>query len=500
MSFKTKMLILWNICLLCPNLALVAMDKFDDWYSVDCSNSISVEEAFYQKKRSEITKATIEGLIGLRTNAALKMPRVGMCCSGGGVRAQVATLGFLSGAETIGLLDAVSDLATLSGSTWAIIPWILHRMPPIEYSHIVKKQLQFDFWDVKNLTGNSEPHGFMICKIIHALMNYKFSIKALWGNLIARRLLNDLEDSSLKQLTFADIRKILDEKNAYPFPIFTTLIAETQPNYEGLEVTPYTAYSSYLSAEILTESLGSTFVNGTCKEPLPEKPLSFYMGMFGSAYAASLTDAIKSVSQDLCDRLNEEDAFIQDVQPLMARLLEKFNTPTFRISPAKVPNFTYKMQPNKMHKIQNLHLLDYGINFNLPIFPFLRKERRPDILIICDASSDASDCDFTQLKNAQAFAKQQKAKFPSLTKFKNITPNLKIFYEYDPTVPLVIYVANQTEASTLDMNYDEEQFDSIYRPMVETITKNKYAIIEAIKFKTSQINQQLIPNRFDALA
>ena len=221
--------------------------------------------------------------------------------------------------------------------------------------------------------------------------------------------------------------------------------------------------------------------------------------MFGSAYAASLTDAIKSVSQDLCDRLNVEDILIQDVQPIVKRLLDKIHTPTFRISPVKVPNFTYKMQLNKMHRIQNLHLLDYGINFNLPFFPFLREERKPDILIICDASSDASDCDFTQLKNAQAFAKQQKAKFPSLTKFKNITSNLKIFYEYDPTVPLVIYVANQTEASTLDMTYDEKQFDSIYLPMVETITKSKTAIIKAIEFKAAQINQQPISKSFDAL-
>jgi hypothetical protein len=194
-----------------------------------------------------------------------------------------------------------------------------------------------------------------------------------------------------------------------------------------------------------------------------------------------------------------EDTLIQDIRPEVIKFLQKIHTPDFRISPAEIPNFTYKMQQNRMHKTPHLHLLDYGINFNLPIFPFLREERKPDILIICDASSDASDCDFTQLKNAQVFAKKQKANFPSLTKFKNITQNLKIFYEDDATVPLVIYVANQTNVSTLDMNYDKKQFDSIYLPMVETITKNKNAIIEAIKFKTSQINQQLIPNSFDEL-
>src|SRR5690606_34383497 len=50
-------------------------------------------------------------------------PRIHVCASGGGYRAMVATLGALIGMEEPGLLDCVSTIAGLSGSTWAMASW-----------------------------------------------------------------------------------------------------------------------------------------------------------------------------------------------------------------------------------------------------------------------------------------------------------------------------------------------------------------------------------------
>lgn len=480
---------------------------------INVSKLLDPKEARYQERHMPLANNALKNLMDLPEGLNIKMPKVDMCFSGGGVRAQTATLGFLAGAQITGLLQTISSIATLSGSAWAVIPWILHQMPPLEYSELVKRQLQEDFWDVKNI--HTYKTQTMMNRIQTAITNnvkarigievipalHKFGFSELWGHLIARRLIYDLETPLNRALTFKDIRKILHSNSSYPFPIFTTLIAETGPRYEGFEITPYMGYSKHLRAGIPIKHLGGTFEYGLCTRDMYEKPLSFYMGIIGSAYTASPADALIHLLRDLSDTLEVEDTFIEHIQAKLEYFLGKINAFAPRNFDVKIPNIVYRMPGHNMYDKAAIHLLDYGIYFNLPIFPFTRKERIPDVLIIGDASSDAIDCDFTQLKNALIFAKNHNVRFPSLQKYKDVTKNVKIFYEDDPAIPLIIYIANTTKAFTLDMNYDEAQFDSIFQPMLESVVReeNKQAILDAIKFKTSQINRIEIPNNFAAL-
>lgn len=52
------------------------------------------------------------------------LPRVGLCMSGGGLRAMYSGLGFSIGMQEEGILDAVSYAAGLSGSTWFLMKWL----------------------------------------------------------------------------------------------------------------------------------------------------------------------------------------------------------------------------------------------------------------------------------------------------------------------------------------------------------------------------------------
>ena len=91
--------------------------------------------------------------------------------------------------------------------------------------------------------------------------------------------------------------------------------------------------------------------------------------------------------------------------------------------------------------------------------------------------------------------------FPSLKRFKETSKNLKIFYEDNPEIPIVIYIANLTKISMLDLTFNEAEFNSVYEPMYNALCEpeNRSAIIESIKFKTSQLNNHRISNNFMAL-
>ncbi|HJZ23598.1 MAG TPA: hypothetical protein VJ201_04030, partial [Candidatus Babeliales bacterium] len=89
---------------------------------VRVSKSIPVQEAAYIKQRKENARIALSKLL---KRDITKIPTIAVVASGGGMRATLATLGFLRGLEDIGLLDAVSYVSTLSGSTWLAATWMM---------------------------------------------------------------------------------------------------------------------------------------------------------------------------------------------------------------------------------------------------------------------------------------------------------------------------------------------------------------------------------------
>src|SRR5947207_917635 len=52
------------------------------------------------------------------------VPKISVVCSGGGYRAMLGSIGALSGLQATGLLDAITYVSALSGSTWAVGLWM----------------------------------------------------------------------------------------------------------------------------------------------------------------------------------------------------------------------------------------------------------------------------------------------------------------------------------------------------------------------------------------
>jgi phospholipase A2 len=58
------------------------------------------------------------------SDESLRMPTLGVAMSGGGSRAMVSAIGMLDGLKSNGLLDCMTYVSGLSGSTWAMSVWL----------------------------------------------------------------------------------------------------------------------------------------------------------------------------------------------------------------------------------------------------------------------------------------------------------------------------------------------------------------------------------------
>lgn len=109
------------------------------------STALSLEEKNYLITRDSIIKKEAEQLVG-RTISTNALPRIAVCLSGGGFRAMLGSIGFLSGLQQEHMLDLVSYISALSGSAWAVVPWIMTGLSLSEMNILLQKATRGDFY------------------------------------------------------------------------------------------------------------------------------------------------------------------------------------------------------------------------------------------------------------------------------------------------------------------------------------------------------------------
>lgn len=108
--------------------------------AVRVDSSLASQEINVINKRLVFNKAAQEKLLGVNLNDNQTL-KIAFCASGGGYRAMICTLGFLIGAQEIGLLDCTLYTSTLSGSTWAVGPWTQLQTDLTNLKNIISKNL-----------------------------------------------------------------------------------------------------------------------------------------------------------------------------------------------------------------------------------------------------------------------------------------------------------------------------------------------------------------------
>lgn len=252
------------------------------------------EKAAVHKRSSKV----LEGLKMLNIQAD-QAPVIAVLGSGGGLRAHIACLGVLSAMKGLGLLDAVTYLAGVSGSTWALSSFYTKNGNMQGMEEELKHRYEKNEWHFDE----------SLEKTIQASRRENYSLTDFWAYLVVSRQTRELHDSNLSSL------KKQVEEGVLPYPIFAAIDDDLQDDWREkkiqnswFEFTPHHAGYPALRAYVPITEFGSRFENGKLVRPEPERDLTFLRGLWGSALADIKEDKafIRDYFKDMCEKLKKK--------------------------------------------------------------------------------------------------------------------------------------------------------------------------------------------------
>ncbi|PNI29002.1 PLA2G4C isoform 4 [Pan troglodytes] len=227
------------------------------------------EKAAVERRRLHVLKA----LKKLRIEAD-EAPAVAVLGSGGGLRAHIACLGVLSEMKEQGLLDAVTYLAGVSGSTWAISSLYTNDGDMEALEADLKHRFTRQEWDLAK----------SLQKTIQAARSENYSLTDFWAYMVISKQTRELPESHL-----SNMKKPVEE-GTLPYPIFAAIDNDLQPSWQEarapetwFEFTPHHAGFPALGAFVSITHFGSKFKKGRLVRTHPERDLTFLRGLWGSA-------------------------------------------------------------------------------------------------------------------------------------------------------------------------------------------------------------------------
>ncbi|KAF2635561.1 FabD/lysophospholipase-like protein [Massarina eburnea CBS 473.64] len=410
--------------------------------SVRVSNDLCAEEEKFRDKRQLFTKSALARYLDIPEDKMhpADVPIIAMCGSGGGLRALVAGTSSYLSAQEQGLFDCVTYTAGVSGSCWL---QTLYYSNITERSHArlirhLKNRLGVHIafpLDALELLASAPTNKCLLSGLVEkakGIPDADFGIVDVYGVLLAARLLVPKGTLSVDADDFkvSKQRRYTDD-GSQPLPIYTAVrheipLAEQSDMkdpiaaeakalkeawFQWFEFTPYEFWCEELQAGIPTWALGRTFENGRTVWrdnglALPEVRVPMLMGIWGSAFCATLSHYYKEIRPavrglvgfaGLDSVISERDNDLRKVHP---------------INPAVIPNYALGMRdrlpptvPESIYESRNFQLMDAGMSNNLPIYPLLRPGRNVDILIAFDASADVKTDNW--LKVADGYARQR---------------------------------------------------------------------------------------------
>lgn len=413
---------------------------------VRIGDSLCPEETeFVQLRKKSTTRALARYLnIPERDVDPQDVPTIAICGSGGGLRALVAGASSYLSAQEAGLLDCATYTAGVSGSCW--LQTLYHSgVGAHDYGSIIKHLKKRIGTHIAyppaflELMTRSPTNKYLLSGTVEKLKGdpkADFGLVDVYGLLLGTRLMVPRDELGVDQedLKLSSQRKYLRD-GAYPMPIYTAVRheipieeekaqgkspekakqkAKERAWFQWVEFSPYEMWCETFGAGIPTWSIGRHFDNGRTRTRdngfgLPELRIPFLMGMWGSAFCATLAHYYKEV-RPLAIGLagfGGIDELMSEKNDEMARL--------HPIDPGAIPNYALGLQdrlpksvPKSVFKDKYLELMDAGMSNNLPIYPLLRKARDVDIIVCFDASADIEKENWIAV--VDDYAKQHKVK------------------------------------------------------------------------------------------
>ncbi|KAL9122771.1 MAG: hypothetical protein Q9187_000669 [Circinaria calcarea] len=399
--------------------------------NVRIGKDLCSEEKAFQALRKRYTTKALAKYLGLSEEDVdpEDVPTIAMCGSGGGLRALVAGTGSYLSAQEAGLFDCVTYTAGVSGSCWLQTLYnssVGGRSHDRVVEHLKRRigvHIAYPPTALGLLT-TAPTNKYLLSGYIERLKGdsaAEFGLVDIYGLLLAARLLVprfdlNVVDSDLKLSN----QRVYLEKGRNPLPIYTAVrheipldentsesemaqgaaseetkeIARKESWFQWFEFTPYEFWCEELEAGIPTWSVGRQFQAGHdiprgSGLGLPELRVPLLMGIWGSAFCATLSHYYKEIRP-----------FVKGLAGFggIDQLIEERDEDLIKVHPigaASIPNYALGLKdrlpstcPNSIFSSSHLQLMDAGMSNNLPIYPLLRPGREIDILIAFDASAD----------------------------------------------------------------------------------------------------------------
>ena len=401
------------------------------------------EKAFLRRRKTNLVPALARYLdLPEDEIDEADVPTIGMCGSGGGLRALVAGASSFYSTQRVGLFDCVTYTAGVSGSCW---------LQTLYFSSIAGQKFDTLLEHLKKRLGTHIAYPPVVLDLVTSAPTNKyllsgglekyqgqedanFGLVDIYGLLLGARLLVPRGELAVNDKDFKLSHQAEYLKDgAYPLPLYSAVRHEvpdenkqidggkqahdaaddirSKSYFQWFEFTPFELFCEELEAGIPTWSIGRPFRNGISQWrenglALPELRTPLLMGIWGSAFCATLYHFYNEVKPVLTG-LTGFDAIDKLVTQSSEELLALHPIP-----PPEIPNFLLGLQaslpancPKSIHSTPKLALMDAGMSNNLPIYPLLRPGRDVDVLIAFDASADVRKDNW--LRKADEYAEQR---------------------------------------------------------------------------------------------
>ncbi|KAJ5319872.1 hypothetical protein PENANT_c026G01985 [Penicillium antarcticum] len=414
---------------------------------VRVSGDLCDEEQVFRRHRQKRVVKALASYLGIAEEDIHPddVPVIAMCGSGGGLRALVAGTGSYLAAQEAGLWDCVTYTAGVSGSCWLQTLYhssIAHRDFNKLVDHLKNRLgVHIAFPPAAlNLLTTAPTNKYLLSGFVEKLKGdpgADFGLVDIYGLLLAARLLVPRGELGVSDRDFKlSHQRVNLMDGAHPLPIYTAVrheipVLDEENNkdekkptpeqlmkksrneawFQWFEFTPYEFFCEELNAGIPTWALGRHFKAGRSEAtseylPIPELRVPGLMGVWGSAFCATLSHYYKEI-RPLVKGLagfSGVDSLIQGKNSDLIRV--------HPIDPAGIPNYVMGMKdqlpdscPESIFRNDHLRLMDAGMSNNLPIYPLIRPGRDVDVIIAFDASADIKQENW--LSVVDGYAKQR---------------------------------------------------------------------------------------------
>lgn len=458
-------------------------------------NSLHPEEKAYLAKRKPKVKTALEKFLGHAIDDAA-VPTIALIESGGGYRAMTCSLGWHVGASKIGLMDTVTYMVGLSGSTWLIGLWTLSGKSIEEFKQSLFPKIKRGLSDV----GSGDLRMVLANFLGKSLFDQELTIIDFYGGLLANALLQEFGPDRQRVYLSEQAQKIANAN--IPFPIYTAVRGDIKAKQDWYEFTPYEIGATWLGMYVPSWAYGREFDDGASIDFAPEQSFGYQMGTFGSAFSASAERIFKEVKK----KFPRLVPFIQITDAILNEIETQHIAPiaTERITAAILNNFTFGMQSSPIKDATTIKLVDGGLEFNLPYPPISgeRPERKADIIIFLDASGGQLD---KQIRKVEQYARTNNLKFPQIDYSTIAQRTVSTFKdENDPAVPLVIYMPRINDLALLESIKTKSEFASFVPLLtnfnVDECIKKDYCATTNFSYDEKQMQQLSGLTEFNMLA